>query len=147
MCIYNYMYLLCMKLQPTCCCSYSRYVLMLLYVCIHGYLSLVHYYIKHFTPIASVLLSKSFNASVRQIITWAQTTCHVSLNLNHWMIVNIVSYLKRISSHYWILFLELFFFIYSTRSIAPDDKTAGMAHDIHRLGIKYMLNFIIWFSL
>ena len=105
----------------SCCCSCSRYALILLFKpC-----ALLH---KCFTPIASVLLSKSFNASVQQFITWAQITCHMSLNSNHWMIVNIVSYLKCVSAHYWILFFELFFFIslfiiYSTRSIAPDGKT------------------------
>ena len=45
------MYLLCMKLQPTCCCSCSRYALILLYVCMHGYLSPVHnYYINTLLP-------------------------------------------------------------------------------------------------
>ena len=44
----------------------------------------------HFIPIASVLLLKSFNISVRQFITWVPivdllTMRHVSISLNHWI--------------------------------------------------------------
>ena len=44
----------------------------------------------HFNPIASVLLSKSFNTSIRQFITWVQivhllTMHHVSTSSNHWI--------------------------------------------------------------
>ena len=44
----------------------------------------------HFNPIASVLLSKSFNTSVRQFMAWVPivhqlTMHHVSTSSNHWI--------------------------------------------------------------
>ena len=99
-----------MKLQPTCCCSWNYYALMLLYICMVIYslewpdpisrrdtitCSISAYTANdnapmrtrvwpcetrsllpsalphgHFNPINSVLLSKSFNISVQQFITW-----------------------------------------------------------------------------
>ena len=117
------MYLLCMKLQHTCCCSSSHYALMLLYMCAWLFkpcaLLHKHYYSHRFCSTIKIFQCVSPTIHHVSINKW---TCHVSINSNHWMIVNIVSYLKRVSVHYWTLFFKLFLFIYSTRSIAPDDK-------------------------
>ena len=63
----------------------------------------------HFNPIASVLLSKSFNTSVWQFITWVPivhllTMHHMSTSSNH-QIHFLFLTLKCNNAHYWIVLL------------------------------------------
>ena len=68
-CASKYMYLLCMKLQPTHTAVPAAAIRAECYYMCARLFKPCALLRKHFTPIASVLLSKSFNASVQQFIT------------------------------------------------------------------------------